>query len=375
MRRFSEQLTITLGKSEHICFPKAEPHSDDFLTWRSNRRTFGVVGVTLGHRPDGELAGMHSQPEHVDLSMAEPIRAFLQSVRRCGMHFHGAVEFLLVLQGRLGLRIDHTTRHLGAGDVALVLGNQFHETFALNAPNLVVAVQIDPLMFERLDPEFRNRQFAFNDLAAARPDAPCITAIRALIATTIWETQLKRPAWRVQAEAAVLQILTLLLREVPYTVEARRLSIFEFEEDGALGPRLQRIVDFIYDNVEENLSLADMAWREGVSTEYLSRLFKARTDYTFKTFVTEVRLRRSLDMLVNPDRRIIDVAMAGGFPNLKAYNAAFLRTFHCTPSQWRTNGPGAVNGEADADQSPYLPVDEHAALALVRRYLTDPQSA
>jgi len=311
---------------------------------------------------------MHSKPEHVELSAEMPVRAFLQSVGRCGMHFHNAVEFLLVLQGKLGLRIDRVTRHLGVGDVAMVLGNQFHETFELGANNLVIAVQIDPSLFERLDPEFRNRQFAFNDLARSRPDAACVVGIRSLIAAAMWETQFKRPAWHAQTQAAVLQILVHLLRDVPYSLEARRPSIFQIDDEYELGPRLQRIVDFIYENVEDNLSLAEMAWREGVSTEYLSRLFKARTDYTFKTFVTEVRLRRSLDSLANPDTRIIDVALASGFPNVKAYNAAFLRTFHCTPSEWRTKGPGSPDGTA-AGQSPYLPVDEHAAMALVQRFL------
>ncbi len=311
---------------------------------------------------------MYSLPENVELSVEEPIKASLQSVRRCGMHFHGAVELLLVLKGKLGLRIDKATWHLEAGDIAFVPGNQFHETFELGVPNLVVTVQIDPAMFERLDPQFRNRRFDLNTLALSRRDAPCIASIRSMIATTMWETQLKRPAWHAQVEATALQILTILLREVPHTIAAARPSIFEFDDELKLGPRLQRIVDFIYDNVEENLSLSEMACREGVSTEYLSRLFKSRTDYTFKTFVTEVRLRRSLNRLADPEVRIIDVALEGGFPNVKSYNAAFQRTFHSTPSDWRRKGPGS--GEtAETGQSPYLPVDENSALALVRRYL------
>ena len=46
-------------------------------------------------------------------------------------HRHTSEQMMLVLSGRMRIRIDHEVREVGPGEVALVYGDQEHEQVAL----------------------------------------------------------------------------------------------------------------------------------------------------------------------------------------------------------------------------------------------------
>jgi quercetin dioxygenase-like cupin family protein len=46
-------------------------------------------------------------------------------------HHHPSEQIIMVLSGRLRMRIDDEVRDVGPGEVALILGNQEHEQMAL----------------------------------------------------------------------------------------------------------------------------------------------------------------------------------------------------------------------------------------------------
>ena len=46
-------------------------------------------------------------------------------------HRHASEQIMMVLSGRMRIRIENEVREVGPGEVALVLGNQEHEQIAL----------------------------------------------------------------------------------------------------------------------------------------------------------------------------------------------------------------------------------------------------
>lgn len=46
-------------------------------------------------------------------------------------HHHPSEQIIMVLSGRLRMRIDNEVRDIGPGEVALILGNQEHEQMAV----------------------------------------------------------------------------------------------------------------------------------------------------------------------------------------------------------------------------------------------------
>jgi AraC-like DNA-binding protein len=92
---------------------------------------------------------------------------------------------------------------------------------------------------------------------------------------------------------------------------------------------------------EEELAVADVAGRLGVTPRYVQRLFEAEGT-TFTEYVTRQRLARAYRMLADPrfrDRTVTAVAFEVGFGNLSHFNRLFRRAYGATPSDVRASAP------------------------------------
>ena len=86
-----------------------------------------------------------------------------------------------------------------------------------------------------------------------------------------------------------------------------------------------------------NLSVEEVAKRQGVSSRYVQMLFE-QEGTTFSQFVIGQRLIRAHRMLTDPrfaDRSITSVAFDAGFGDLSYFNRAFRRCYGGTPSEIR----------------------------------------
>ncbi len=95
--------------------------------------------------------------------------------------------------------------------------------------------------------------------------------------------------------------------------------------------------DIIARLATEELCVADVAGRRGVTPRYVQMLFEAEGT-TFTQHVLEQRLARALRMLAAPrhqGRTISAIAFEVGFGNLSYFNRAFRRHFGMTPSDAR----------------------------------------
>jgi AraC-like DNA-binding protein len=281
------------------------------------------------------MTAIACQVEQIAFPTELPVNAFFHRVRSIDFHLHVAFELLLVLSGKIVLYTNDNEQHLNPGDLALVHSGEPHATHDLGDDNLVCALQIDPAV-TRHDPHFMQRRF---DLAALGVDSSAEairSQLRVLAAQIMREQRMKRAAWQMETEALVLRLIALLVRNVPNRVEAKGSNVLLPDETRKLGTRLRSVAEYIRLHASESISISDVAHAVGLSSGYLSRLFHAETGETFGSFITNVRTRRALELLAvaNP-RPMIDIATACGFPSGKAFNVAFKRIHHCTPSQWR----------------------------------------
>lgn len=322
-------------------------------------------------RSDGRLldasmnaSRMACHVERIEFPTQLPVHAFFHSVQKVDLHLHIAFEVLLVLSGRVMLYTDVGEQRLQAGDVAIVHGSEPHATHDLGEPNVVLALHVDPAV-ARHDAHFARRRFDLQPLLDDPGKGALARQLRCLVARVMIESRMKRSAWEMEVEALVLQLLALLLRKVPSTlVDATSRSLLD-EEVRVLGPRLAGVAEYIRRQAGEPISISTVARAHGLSSGYLSRLFKSETGESFGSFITQVRLRRSLDLLSAPaSRPITDIALDCGFPNVKSFNLAFKRAFGATPSAWRQ----ARLARPAVPVSYYGGVDEATAMRLLHCY-------
>lgn len=98
---------------------------------------------------------------------------------------------------------------------------------------------------------------------------------------------------------------------------------------------VQSTVDFIEENLSDNLELDIVAEKIGYSKFYLNRLFWDTVGQTINKYIRLRRLTNSARQLVETDAPIIDIAMDAGYQSQQAYHHAFSAVFACTPTEYR----------------------------------------
>jgi AraC-like DNA-binding protein len=73
----------------------------------------------------------------------------------------------------------------------------------------------------------------------------------------------------------------------------------------------------------------------GASVFHFCKVFHRATGLKFTDYVARVRLEDARTQLLNPNRRISEVAYEVGFQSLTQFNRVFKRVFGQSPSKFR----------------------------------------
>jgi AraC family transcriptional regulator len=104
------------------------------------------------------------------------------------------------------------------------------------------------------------------------------------------------------------------------------------------GWKMRRLVEFIEENLEGDLSLHAMAEEVDISPLYLARAFKAALGQSPHRYVLTRRIERARELLRNTTMPVVDVAMASGFSSQSHLSHWFLRHVGISPAAYRRSG-------------------------------------
>ena len=135
------------------------------------------------------------------------------------------------------------------------------------------------------------------------------------------------------------RLLALLgiLQELARSREARPLASAGFVPSlrKADVERIDRVLSFLSERFDGDVSLPETARAAHLSVPAFSRFFKRRTGRTFVGYVTELRLGRACRLLIETDRAVSDIAYSSGFNNLSNFNRRFLEARRMSPRDYR----------------------------------------
>ena len=109
------------------------------------------------------------------------------------------------------------------------------------------------------------------------------------------------------------------------------------EKQNAEPALVRKAREYILQHKMEPLSLATVAQASGASVFHFCKVFKKTTGLKFTDYVARVRLEDAKNQLVNPSRRISEVAYDVGFQSLTQFNRMFKRVFGESPTEFRAN--------------------------------------
>ena len=97
---------------------------------------------------------------------------------------------------------------------------------------------------------------------------------------------------------------------------------------------VQRMQDYIASNLDQELSMADLAKAARYSPWYSYRLFRDLLHMTPAVYIRRLRLSKSALRLRDEKVKIIDVAYDSGFESVDGYQRAFYKEFGCNPYEY-----------------------------------------
>lgn len=259
---------------------------------------------------------------------SERMRLELSAYRTGSYHYnwHPEFELLVVLKGAIEVASAGLCRELSEDDVILINPNSGHATFSCAPESVALVLHISPRFFA---PYFESAErLSFHAVSEeATRYAPEFAAVRASL-SRLAEAMGERAA--LFTEAAFYGLAASLVRHFP-----PRLGEVAFQPDEKKQRAMQRILAYLRKNYRRKLSLEVLSEESGYSAGYLSQLFKANIGINFHDYLTRLRLREATRELSQGEGKILDVALAHGFSDLKSFNAAFKRTFRKSPSEYR----------------------------------------
>ena len=99
-------------------------------------------------------------------------------------------------------------------------------------------------------------------------------------------------------------------------------------------PAVQRMQDYIGENLDSPITLSDLSKVSNFSPWYSYRLFRELLSMTPAEYIRRLRLLRSAMKLKNEKCRVIDVAYELGFGSADGFTRAFFREFGMTPVEY-----------------------------------------
>ena len=115
------------------------------------------------------------------------------------------------------------------------------------------------------------------------------------------------------------------------------------------GCRLRRVTEYIQQNLDKDLRLAELAAVVYMSPYHFARLFKDSTGVPPHRFVVRQRIARARGVLATRELSIARISRLVGFRTPSHFSTVFRRALGLTPGAYRAaalrgDGPGGAGG-------------------------------
>lgn len=161
--------------------------------------------------------------------------------------------------------------------------------------------------------------------------------LQGLIQTLLAEAKAGNPNGRLFVESLTLALSIHFIKQ--YAREPEPTDI----PSNLNARQLRRALDYIEDNLIEEISLETLASEIGFSKYYFSRLFKQTTGQTPYQYVLQRRLERAKALLQQGSITIIAAAHLFGFSDQSHFSRLFKKSYGMTPGGFLKNAADVRN--------------------------------
>ena len=312
--------------------------------------------------------------EKIGYKTSSLIRAKVESMEYYPFHLHDdALEIICVLNGTVRISDSAASYTLKYGDVHIFNKNDPHKIESDDPDNILLTIQLDTNYYGRFFDELNDAYFICDTYEDRDLYAVDIKHLRFMLAKIFDEYS--GAFSEIRLEELGRELLTLLLAQFRQYVyksdENRAANIVRLQNMNHIYKnyeRMYRIVDFVYTNFRKKLHLKDIAEREFLSEEHISRDLKETLGLSFTQLISLTRCEEAARQLSSTNKTVDQIAEEVGFANRKHLATQFKRWYQQTPSQYRSQILKDLSSDSKVKLRPF---DYQFTKVLLNMYLDE----
>ena len=106
----------------------------------------------------------------------------------------------------------------------------------------------------------------------------------------------------------------------------------------SVGPAVRSVVQYLHDHYTEPVGLGHAARHAGLSSAYLSSLFKQEMGISFSKYLLQLCMNQVKNRLISTTQTIKTIALDAGFSDYQYFCKAFKRHTGVSPTEYREKG-------------------------------------
>ena len=264
--------------------------------------------------------------------------SFQENTYNCiNWHWHEAFQYCLITEGTVDFLLPNTTHHVKEGDGIFINIQQIHFSKGhSSSPSSYLCLDVPP-SFICSDERSRIWQKYIKPVVRSPYPPALLLSRRDPCQKEILESIRRIHALLKDGEEFIeLDILMLAASIWKNTFrQISQISPPPPEEDNRDNDRLKIIMQYMLDHYSEKITLEDIANQISVSSGECCRFFKKATGQSMFSYLKNLRVNKSMDLLKNPDMSLSEIANAVGFCNQSYYTDCFRKSKNITPKKYR----------------------------------------
>jgi len=253
-------------------------------------------------------------------------------------HFHSEYQLFVVLEGKGTRFIGDSIAHFQEGDMVLTGPNMPHlwrndDIYFDKAHHLRVQGIVIYFPENFLGEHFLRKE---EMLEIKQLFERASRGIRIFGATNAQVTQMMHDLMHLKGLESVVQLLSIL-HALSISGEYEYISSVGYTNNSkeADKDRMSGVYNYIMLNYKKNIMLEEVAEIANMSPTSFSRYFKARTNKSFSSFISELRIGFACKLLMEDKNNIAQIGLECGFNTISNFNKQFKDLMHKTPFEYR----------------------------------------
>ncbi|MBE5741818.1 MAG: helix-turn-helix domain-containing protein [Clostridiales bacterium] len=247
------------------------------------------------------------------------------------MHWHYNAEIIRVLKGKLSVSLNNRKLEVTEGETVFVNSETIHGATPSNCAYECIVFDLAFLKSGNLacdsflDNLLNHHAYIFDKINS--PDT------NQIIDKLFTSLDNRADGFQFKVIGAINELIGTLKEKKSFAYQIEGLS----EKDERKVLKLKRILTFIRENFDKELTLDDMAVAAELSTKYFCSFFKTTTGKTPIEYLNDYRVERAARKLLGTDMAITQIAYSCGFNDLSYFIKTFKQIKGCTPKNYRKN--------------------------------------